>query len=165
MWGKGMSKIRVDAQTMAIAHPTRRALYEALRDSDEMSTVMLQEITGVTRYHLYHHLQSLESNELVENHRNQGRSRWWRVTSEIDTQATSSDTSGAAGSSELPEAAKQMLQNGAEAHLIPIPSTASDQIGAKKAVEEIASAFGVELDLPFTFMPNGILIIGPPRRG
>jgi DNA-binding transcriptional ArsR family regulator len=156
-----MSKIRVDAQTMAIAHPTRRALYEALRDSEEMSTVMLQESTGVTRYHLYHHLQSLESNELVENHRNQGRSRWWRVTTQIDTQAA---VAGEAPSTALPDAAKELLKSGAEAHLIPIPSTATDQIGAKKAVEEIATAFGVELDLPFTFMPNGILIIGPPRR-
>ena len=78
-----MGKIRVDGRTMSLSHPTRLAMYEELLNAEEMSTVMLQKSTGVTRYHLYHHLQSLEKNGLVENHRNEGRARWWRVTERV----------------------------------------------------------------------------------
>ena len=73
--GGTMSKIRVDGRTMSLSHPTRLAMYEELLNAEEMSTVMLQKSKGVTRYHLYHHLQSLEKNGLVENHRNEGRAR------------------------------------------------------------------------------------------
>jgi len=158
---------------MALAHPTRNALYSALLEADEMSTVMLQKSTGVTRYHLYHHLQTLAKNDLVENHRDVGRARWWRVKTRVDmgtsaapaaapTPATSAPSSALLD--QIPEAARALLDAGAEAHLIEIPGTAADQIRAKKAMEEVAAAFGVELDLPFTFMPNGLLLIGPPRR-
>ena len=68
-----MSKIRVDGRTMALSHPTRLAIYEDLLEAEEKSTVMLQKSTGVTRYHLYHHLQTLEKNGLIENHRDEGR--------------------------------------------------------------------------------------------
>lgn len=159
-----MSKIRVDGQTMALAHPTRSALYNALLAVDELSTVMLQKSTGVTRYHLYHHLQSLAKNDLVENHRDEGRARWWRVKTRVETTTESTISPPQTTSSGLPAAAQALLDAGAEAHLIEIPGTAADQIRAKKAMEEVAAAFGVELDLPFTFMPNGLLLIGPPRR-
>lgn len=155
-----MSKIRVDGRTMALSHPTRRALYEALLEVEEMSTVLLQKATEVTRYHLYHHLQSLQRNGLVENHRNQGRARWWRVTERVSPGAAPSPDWAAS----LPESARALLEAGAEAHVIPIPASATDQIGARKALEEIAAAYGVELDMAFTFMPNSILVIGPPRR-
>ncbi|HIF04770.1 MAG TPA: ArsR family transcriptional regulator [Candidatus Poseidoniales archaeon] len=155
-----MSKIRVDGRTMALSHPTRRALYEALLEAEEMSTVLLQKATEVTRYHLYHHLQSLQRNGLVENHRNQGRARWWRVTERVIPGAAPSPDWAAS----LPESARALLEAGAEAHVIPIPASATDQIGARKALEEIAAAYGVELDMAFTFMPNSILVIGPSRR-
>lgn len=154
---------------MALAHPTRNALYSALLEADEMSTVMLQKSTGVTRYHLYHHLQSLAKNDLVENHRDVGRARWWRVKTRVDMGAGAAPAAATSAPSsalpdQIPEAARALLDAGAEAHLIEIPGTAADQIRAKKAMEEVAAAFGVELDLPFTFMPNGLLLIGPPRR-
>lgn len=158
-----MSKIRIDGRTMALSHPTRQAVYEALQDSDEMSTVMLQKSTGVTRYHLYHHIQLLQKNGLVENHRDEGRARWWRVTERVSLSSSQNDSEFAI-SEQLPAATRQLLDTGAEMHVIPIPTTAANQISAKKAVEEIASAFGVELDMAFTFMPNSIVIIGPPRR-
>lgn len=157
-----MSKIRVDARTMALSHPTRHAVYAALLEADEMSTVQLQAATDVTRYHLYHHLQTLQKNGLVENHRDEGRARWWRVTERIEAGAPSAPTPDWA--SALPAEARALLEAGAEAHVIPIPDSATDRIGAKKAMEEIAAAYGVELDMPFTFMPNGILVIGPARR-
>ena len=64
-----MGRVRGDPITTALAHPTRRAAYVALAQSEEMSTVQLQERLGVDRYNLYHHLKKLASLELIENHR------------------------------------------------------------------------------------------------
>ena len=79
-----MSKVRGDPLRVALAHPTRAALVSSLNGVAEMSTVQLQESTGVTRYHLYHHLQQLEKAGVVENHRDQGRARWWRLTGPVE---------------------------------------------------------------------------------
>ena len=158
-----MSKIRIDGRTMALSHPTRKAVYEALLESEEMSTVMLQKSTGVTRYHLYHHIQSLQKNGLVENHRDEGRARWWRVTERVSLESNHVNPESNLAENR-PVAESGILDSGAEMHVIPIPSSAASQISAKKAVEEIATAFGVELNMAFTFVPNSIVIIGPERR-
>ena len=157
--GVGMSKIRVDGRTMALSHPTRLAIYENLLDADEKSTVMLQKSTGVTRYHLYHHLQTLVKNGLVENHRDEGRARWWRVTERV-TVAPSSQPDFTAN---LSDEVRALLESGADMHFIPIPADRSATL-AKSAVSAIAESFGVDLDMGVTFMPNGILVIGPPKR-
>ena len=154
-----MTKIRVDGRTMALSHPTRLAIYENLLNADEKSTVMLQKSTGVTRYHLYHHLQTLVKNGLVENHRDEGRARWWRVTERVTPTASSqADVSG-----NLPDSVRALLESGADVHFIPIPADRSATL-AKSAVSAIAESFGVDLDMGVTFMPNGILVIGPPKR-
>lgn len=154
-----MSKIRVDGRTMALSHPTRLAIYEDLLNAEEKSTVMLQKSTGVTRYHLYHHLQTLSKNGLVENHRDEGRARWWRVTERVTMNSPSqSDVSG-----NLPDEVRALLESGADLHFIPIPADRSATL-AKSAVSAIAESFGVDLDMGVTFMPNGILVIGPPKR-
>jgi len=154
-----MSKIRVDARTMALSHPTRLAIYEELLDVEEKSTVMLQKDTGVTRYHLYHHLQSLEKNGLVENHRDEGRARWWRVIERVSiTQSSSPEVSG-----DLPSEVRALIDSGSEVHFIPIPADRSATL-AKSAVSAIAESFGVDLEMGVTFMPNGILVLGPPKR-
>jgi len=154
-----VSKIRVDGRTMALSHPTRLAIYENLLDADEKSTVMLQKSTGVTRYHLYHHLQTLVKNGLVENHRDEGRARWWRVTERV-TVAPSSQPDFTAN---LSDEVRALLESGADMHFIPIPADRSATL-AKSAVSAIAESFGVDLDMGVTFMPNGILVIGPPKR-
>ena len=154
-----MTKIRVDGRTMALSHPTRLAIYENLLNADEKSTVMLQKSTGVTRYHLYHHLQTLVKNGLVENHRDEGRARWWRVTERVTpTVSSQADVSG-----NLPDSVRALLESGADVHFIPIPADRSATL-AKSAVSAIAESFGVDLDMGVTFMPNGILVIGPPKR-
>ena len=154
-----MSKIRVDARTMALSHPTRLAIYEELLDVEEKSTVMLQKDTGVTRYHLYHHLQSLEKNGLVENHRDEGRARWWRVTERVSiTQSSSPEVSNV-----LPPEVRALIDSGSEVHFIPIPADRSATL-AKSAVSAIAESFGIDLEMGVTFMPNGILVLGPPKR-
>ncbi|MAR62040.1 MAG: hypothetical protein CMJ72_00160 [Planctomycetaceae bacterium] len=157
--GEQMSKIRVDGRTMALSHPTRLAIYEDLLNAEEKSTVMLQKSTGVTRYHLYHHLQTLVKNGLVENHRDEGRARWWRVTERVTTTPTSqSELSG-----NFPDEVRALIESGADVHFIPIPADRSATL-AKSAVSAIAESFGVDLDMGVTFMPNGILVIGPPKR-
>ena len=155
-----MSKIRVDGRTMALSHPTRLAMYEELLNADEMSTVMLQKKTGVTRYHLYHHLQSLEKNGLIENHRNEGRARWWKVTERVTlTPATSTDWLH-----NLPADVRALLEAGAEVHFIPVPNESSSVVAAKRTIGNMAEIFDVDLDMGGTFMPNGILVLGPPKR-
>ncbi len=154
-----MTKIRVDGRTMALSHPTRLAIYQNLLDADEKSTVMLQKSTGVTRYHLYHHLQTLVKNGLVENHRDEGRARWWRVIERVTpTTSSQSDILG-----NLPDSVRDLLESGADVHFIPIPADRSATL-AKSAVSAIAESFGVDLEMGVTFMPNGILVIGPPKR-
>tara|TARA_Y100000748_G_scaffold291309_1_gene278656 strand:- start:119 stop:556 length:438 start_codon:yes stop_codon:yes gene_type:complete len=144
---------------MALSHPTRLAIYQNLLDADEKSTVMLQKSTGVTRYHLYHHLQTLVKNGLVENHRDEGRARWWRVTERVTpTTSSQSDILG-----NLPDSVRDLLESGADVHFIPIPADRSATL-AKSAVSAIAESFGVDLEMGVTFMPNGILVIGPPKR-
>ena len=129
-----MSKIRVDGRTMALSHPTRLAMYEELLNAEEMSTVMLQKKTGVTRYHLYHHLQSLEKNGLIENHRNEGRARWWKVTERVTlTPATSTDWLH-----NLPADVRALLEAGAEVHFIPVPNESSSVVAAKRTIGNMA---------------------------
>ena len=155
-----MSKIRVDGRTMALSHPTRLAMYEELLNAEEMSTVMLQKKTGVTRYHLYYHLQSLEKNGLIDNHRNEGRARWWKVTERVTlTPATSTDWLH-----NLPADVRALLEAGAEVHFIPVPNESSSVVAAKRTIGNMAEIFDVDLDMGVTFMPNGILVVGPPKR-
>jgi len=157
--GPTMSKIRVDGRTMALSHPTRLAMYEQLLAVEEMSTVMLQKSIGVTRYHLYHHLQSLEKNGLVENHRDEGRARWWRVTERVPlAPVASNDWIG-----NLPEEVRALLEAGAAMHYIPVVGDSRDKAAAKKTLDDMAFIFDVQ-ETPITLMPNGILVIGPPKR-
>ena len=92
-----MARIHADPVSTSLMHPTRRALYVALLEADEYTTVQLQKIVGVDRYNLYHHLKKLETLGLVMNHRDQGRTRWWCVIDRVplpsDGSATSSDNS------------------------------------------------------------------------
>jgi len=92
-----MARIHADPVSTSLMHPTRRALYVALLEADEYTTVQLQELVGVDRYNLYHHLKKLESLGLVMNHRDQGRTRWWCVIDRVplpnDGSTISSDNS------------------------------------------------------------------------
>ena len=104
--GARMGRVRGDPITTALAHPTRRAAYVALAQSEEMSTVQLQQHLGVDRYNLYHHLKKLASLSLIENHRDQGRARWWRKDQHVD----------------LPELLQTTAAPAAPAQVAPTPS-------------------------------------------
>ena len=100
--------------------------------------------------------------EIIENHRDQGRARWWRLTKEINLGDNKSSI--VQDTSLLPSEALSLIENGAEMHWIETPKSARDAIAAKKMLESISEEWGIELNLPFTFTPGGILIIGKPRN-
>ena len=122
-------------------HPTRRALYVALLEADEYTTVQLQEIVGVDRYNLYHHLRKLESLGLVMNHRDQGRTRWWCVINRVPLP---SDGNSATSQNSL---ASIDLSN---------PRV---QAAARNMLRELASLSGTEIDLESATLQN-LEIIG-----
>jgi DNA-binding transcriptional ArsR family regulator len=157
-----MAKIRGDSRQVALAHETRRGIVETLQGEEEKSTVQIQEAIGVTRYHLYHHLKQLVTAGIIENHRDQGRSRWWRLTGPISLD--SSDDASQPDLSGLPDDVAALIRRGSDVHWVEISGSARDSIAAKKMLETAAEEWGVELDLPFTFTPGGILIIGKPRN-
>ena len=157
-----MTKIRGDSRKVALAHETRMGIVKTLQDVEEKSTVQIQEAIKVTRYHLYHHLQQLTKAGIIENHRNQGRARWWRLTGPIDLEGDSTTTQP--DLTGLPEEVTSLIRRGADIHWVEIPSSARDAIAAKKMLESAAEEWGIGLDLPFTFTPSGILIIGKSRN-
>ena len=136
-----MARIHADPVSTSLMHPTRRALYVALLEADECTTVQLQEIVVVDRYNLYHHLRKLESLGLVMNHRDQGRTRWWCV---IDRVPLPSD--GSATSSENSLGAIDL-------------SNPRVQAAARTMLRELASLSGSDLDLDSATLEN-LQIIG-----
>jgi DNA-binding transcriptional ArsR family regulator len=157
-----MTKIRGDSRQVALAHETRRGIVKTLQEVEEKSTVQIQEAIKVTRYHLYHHLQQLTKAGIIENHRDQGRARWWRLTEPINLEGE--NTTIQPDLTDLPEEVASLIRGGANLHWVEIPSSARDAIAAKKMLESAAEDWGVELNLPFTFTPSGILVIGKSRN-
>ena len=136
-----MARIHADPVSTSLMHPTRRALYVALLEADEYTTVQLQKIVGVDRYNLYHHLRKLESLGLVMNHRDQGRTRWWCV---IDRVPLPSDGSFASSQNSI---ASIDLSN---------PRV---QAAARTMLRELAELSGSKIDLESATLQN-LEIIG-----
>lgn len=154
-----MSRVRADPITAALAHPTRRSLYISLSDSPEMTTVQLQNVVDVDRYNLYHHLKKLASLDLIENHRDEGRARWWKIAQRVDlpeilsvsnTVTIPSTDTARSNSSDL---------TGANTHIISLEGS-RDRVGAKLLLEKLAAELGIELKLPWNFVPERIALIG-----
>ncbi|MAK95880.1 MAG: helix-turn-helix domain-containing protein [Candidatus Thermoplasmatota archaeon] len=131
-----MARIHADPVSTSLMHPTRRALYVALLDSDELTTVQLQGIVGVDRYNLYHHLRKLESLGLVMNHRDQGRTRWWCVIDRVPlpSDGTESNNENAIASIDL--------------------SNPRVQAAARTMLRELSQISGTELDLDSTVLES-----------
>ena len=168
-----MARVRVDPITSALAHPTRRAVYVALSSSEEMSTVQLEKDVAVDRYNLYHHLKKLASLNLVENHRDVGRARWWKMSTKVDlpelltaslvheTHAAPTSPQGGvpSGNSDVLSGAES---NGDEVHMVQLDGS-RDQIGAKKLLEQLAQQHGIEMNLPWNFLPDSIVLIAKKK--
>jgi len=166
-----MARVRADPVTSALAHPTRRALYIALANKEEMSTVQLQAEVNVERYNLYHHLKKLASLNLVENHRDAGRSRWWKKSTHIDLpeilspsiESRASSTAVVVGdSTSLPGSLADAVGDASDIHVIQLEGS-RDQVGAKRMLELLAKEHGIELDLPWNFLPSSIALIAKKK--
>ena len=164
-----MARVRADPVTTALAHPTRRALYVALSNKEEMSTVQLQTEVNVERYNLYHHLKKLASLNLVENHRDAGRSRWWKRKAHIElpeiltsTPAPSQSASNSENKTTIPPQLVEMVSGESEVHIIQLEGS-RDQVGAKRMLELLATEHGIELNLPWNFLPSSIALIAKKK--
>lgn len=164
--GGRMGRVRGDPITTALAHPTRRAAYVALAQSEEMSTVQLQERLGVDRYNLYHHLKKLASLELIENHRDQGRARWWRKNLHVDlpellnaTSAPAASTAPAATPSRPSTTLASLAVDEEGRDVIVLDLQGSrDQVSAKQLIVRLSEEFGLALDVPWNFIPEQLVL-------
>ena len=154
-----MSRVRADPITAALAHPTRRGLYISLSNSPEMSTVQLQNTVDVDRYNLYHHLKKLASLGLIENHRDEGRARWWKVAQSVDLPEILTVSNTAPSPSVNTAQSNSTNLTGANTHVISLEGS-RDRVGAKLLLEKLAAELGIELNLPWNFVPEKIALIG-----
>ncbi len=169
-----MARVRADPVTTALAHPTRRAVYLALSNVDEMSTVQIETQLEVDRYNLYHHMKKLASLGLVENHRDQGRARWWRIAAQVELpellQASkavqqpspAAQPVDATTTTTLPSGVLEAVDHGGEIRVIELTGS-RDQVGAKNMLELLAKQHGIHLDMPWNFLPESIVLIAKKR--
>ena len=153
-----MSRVRADPITAALAHPTRRSLYISLSNTPEMSTVQLQNIVEVDRYNLYHHLKKLTSLGLIENHRDEGRARWWKIAQTVDLPEILSISTANSNSAPIPTQVAPLDLDGENTHVISLEGS-RDRVGAKLLLEKMAQELGIELNLPWNFVPEKIALI------
>jgi DNA-binding transcriptional ArsR family regulator len=164
-----MGRVRGDPITTALAHPTRRGAYVELANAQEMSTVQLQKALGVDRYNLYHHLKKLASLELIENHRDEGRARWWRKNLHVDlpellnaTAATAPPQAqehapAAAMASRTTLASLAVDEEGREVIVLDLEGS-RDQVSAKQLIVRLSEEFGLTLDVPWNFIPEQLVL-------
>ena len=160
-----MGRVRGDPITTALAHPTRRSAYVTLAQSAEMSTVQLQKALGVDRYNLYHHLKKLASLELIENHRDEGRARWWRKNLHVDLPELLHATAAPNAPAEVlstaePRATLASLavdEEGREVIVLDLEGS-RDQVSAKQLIARLSDEFGLSLDIPWNFIPEQLVL-------
>ena len=164
-----MARVRGDPITTALAHPTRRAVYIELATTEERSTVQLQKAVGVDRYNLYHHLKKLASLDLVENHRDQGRARWWRLSQRVDLPELLNVTDAPTRPSPSPSAAPAASaisttmaslaidEEGREVIVLDLEGS-RDQVSAKQLIARLSDEFGLTLDIPWNFIPERLVL-------
>ena len=135
-----MSRVRTDPLVAALTHPTRQGAYQALSQRDEMSTVQLQEALNVDRYNLYHHLKRLVKVGLIENHRDVGRARWWRVVKHVSLPTMGGGTTTQSTTTPFDELSKLN-----HVHSIDLLDSRG-QVGAKQLVQKLAQEYNIPLE-------------------
>jgi hypothetical protein len=63
----------------------------------------------------------------------------------------------------LPPEMITLLEQGGEVRFVPLDGTANDTVNSKELLKSVANKYGIDLDLPFTFVPGGILLISQTR--
>jgi len=139
-----------------------------------MSTVQIETQLEVDRYNLYHHMKKLASLGLVENHRDQGRARWWRIAAQVELpellQASkavqqpspAAQPVDATTTTTLPSGVLEAVDHGGEIRVIELTGS-RDQVGAKNMLELLAKQHGIHLDMPWNFLPESIVLIAKKR--
>ena len=167
--GERVGRVRGDPITTALAHPTRRGAYVELAQAEEMSTVQLQKALGVDRYNLYHHLKKLASLDLIENHRDEGRARWWRKNLHVDlpellnASAAPAPTAPSTAAPEPAAATRTTLaslavdEEGREVIVLDLEGS-RDQVSAKQLIVRLSEEFGLTLDVPWNFIPEQLVL-------
>jgi len=159
--GERLARIRGDPITTALAHPTRRQLYILLAGSEEMSTVQLQNALNVDRYNLYHHLKKLAQLELVENHRDEGRARWWRKIKDVslpELLEVHDRPSHGTNQAPHPEASTDDIDFENE-HIALDLIDSRAQVLAKEMLKEISDKFNLNIEIPWNFVPNQLILM------
>jgi hypothetical protein len=123
-----------------------------------MSTVQLQNIVEVDRYNLYHHLKKLTSLGLIENHRDEGRARWWKVAQTVDLPEILSISTTNSNPAPITTQVAPLDLDGQNTHVISLEGS-RDRVGAKLLLEQMAQELGIELNLPWNFVPEKIALI------
>lgn len=167
--GERVGRVRGDPITTALAHPTRRGAYVELAQAEEMSTVQLQKALGVDRYNLYHHLKKLASLDLIENHRDEGRARWWRKNLHVDlpellnASAQPAPTAPITAAPETTATTRTTLaslavdEEGREVIVLDLEGS-RDQVSAKQLIVRLSEEFGLTLDVPWNFIPEQLVL-------
>jgi DNA-binding transcriptional ArsR family regulator len=155
-----MARIRGDPITTALAHPTRRELYVLLAQAEEMSTVQLQDALEIDRYNLYHHLKKLSQLELVENHRDEGRARWWRKIKDVSLPELLhvQSNSNVSQAPPHPEASTESIDFSDEHIAIDLTDSRA-QVLAKDMLKEISEKFHLNIEIPWNFVPNQLILM------
>ena len=134
-----------------------------------MSTVQLQKALGVDRYNLYHHLKKLASLELIENHRDEGRARWWKKNLHVDlpellnaTPPSPADVPAlTAAPTPIPTratlASLAVDEEGREVIVLDLEGS-RDQVSAKQLIVRLSEEFGLTLDVPWNFIPEQLVL-------
>lgn len=156
-----MARVRGDPITTALAHPTRRNAYIQLSQTEEMSTVQLQQAVDVDRYNLYHHLKKLATLNLVENHRDEGRARWWRVCDRVELPELLHASGQRGPSTGAAEMIKRPVED-RETFALKFHNS-HDQIAAKQFIEQLAELYGFEVELPWNFIPEELVLYSKKR--
>jgi DNA-binding transcriptional ArsR family regulator len=59
---------RVPKKISSVSHPTRKAIVDELKEKNQ-TTLDLEQSLNESRYNLYHHLEVLENQGIIEQHR------------------------------------------------------------------------------------------------
>ena len=93
---------------------------------------------------------------LIENHRDVGRARWWRMVKEVPLPSMGASDAGRT-SSPLDELSKLT-----HVHAIDLKDSRG-QVGAKQLVQKLAQEYNIPLDLPWNFLPGKIILVGTKK--
>ena len=68
----------LESAVKAASHPVRRDILKQLKKKP-LSSVDLEEITGESRYNLYHHISVLEKSNLIIEEKSVGKKKYYNI--------------------------------------------------------------------------------------